>query len=70
MTNLIKCPSCHHEFEPNEIIREELEKELRGKMLDWQKKKQTELEESFSEMQKIRNGELKKETLSGFLDEL
>ena len=46
MTNLIKCPSCHHEFEPNEIIREELEKELRGKMLDWQKKKQAELEDS------------------------
>lgn len=30
----------------------------------------TELEESFSEMERIRKGELKKETLSDFLDEL
>ena len=29
----------------------------------------TELEESFSEMERIRKGELKKETLSDFLDE-
>ena len=40
----IKCPSCGNEFEPTDIIREEMEKELRGKMLDWQKKKETELE--------------------------
>ncbi|TAL48361.1 MAG: DUF2130 domain-containing protein [Chitinophagaceae bacterium] len=42
----IKCPNCGHEFEPNEIIREEVEKELRGKMVEWQKKKQNELEEA------------------------
>jgi hypothetical protein len=41
----IKCPNCGTEFEPNEIIREEVEKELRGKMIEWQKKKQNELED-------------------------
>ena len=42
----IKCPSCGIEFKPNDIIRDEIEKELRGKMLDWQKKKESELEEN------------------------
>jgi hypothetical protein len=42
----IKCPNCGNEFEPNDIIRDEIEKELRGKMQDWQKKKETELEEN------------------------
>ena len=40
----IKCPNCGHEFELNESIKTEVEKELRGKMLDWQKKKEEEFE--------------------------
>lgn len=39
MSTKIKCPSCGSEFEPNEAIREEVEKELRAKVTDWQKKK-------------------------------
>jgi hypothetical protein len=39
----IKCPSCGYQFEPAESIREEVEKELREKMMEWQKKKQQEL---------------------------
>ena len=46
MPELITCPNCNHQFEPNEIIREEVEKELRGKMIEWQKKKEKELEEN------------------------
>lgn len=45
MTNTITCPNCNHSFEPGEIIREEVEKELRSKMVDWQKKKQTEYDQ-------------------------
>jgi hypothetical protein len=43
MKNEIKCPSCGHEFEPNEAIREEVQKELRIKMMEWQKKKDEEM---------------------------
>lgn len=35
----ITCPNCTHQFEPAEGMRDEIEKELRSKMLDWQKKK-------------------------------
>jgi hypothetical protein len=51
----IKCPSCGHSFEPNEAIREEVEKELRSKAADWQKKKNeefiTKLEEEKNRIQ-------------------
>jgi hypothetical protein len=40
----IKCPSCGHQFELNESLKTEVEKELRGKMQDWQKKKEEEFE--------------------------
>lgn len=39
---IITCPNCNHQFEPGDSIRDEIEKELRGKMLDWQKKKEDE----------------------------
>ena len=42
MANDIKCPNCGHHFEPNDAIREEVEKELRLKVQDWQKKKDEE----------------------------
>jgi hypothetical protein len=38
----VTCPKCQHNFEPTDAIREEVEKELRGKMNDWQKKKEAE----------------------------
>ena len=40
----IKCPSCGYQFELNESLKNEVEKELRGKMQDWQKKKEEEFE--------------------------
>ena len=44
----IKCPNCGHQFELNESLKNEVEKELRGKMLDWQKKKEEEFEKQKS----------------------
>ncbi len=40
----ITCPNCGHHFELNESLKNEVEKELRGKMLDWQKKKEADFE--------------------------
>jgi hypothetical protein len=40
----ITCPNCGHQFELNESLKNEVEKELRGKMVDWQKKKEEEFE--------------------------
>lgn len=40
MSTTIKCPNCQHDFEPNESIREEVQKELRAKMSDWQKQQE------------------------------
>jgi hypothetical protein len=44
MANDITCPNCGHQFELNESLKNEVEKELRGKMMDWQKKKEEEFE--------------------------
>ncbi len=38
----ITCPNCSHVFEPADGMRDEIEKELRSKMIDWQKKKDDE----------------------------
>ena len=40
----ITCPNCGNQFELNESLKNEVEKELRGKMMDWQKKKEEEFE--------------------------
>ena len=42
MATEITCPSCGHEFALNESLKNEVEKELRGKMVDWQKAKEKE----------------------------
>ncbi len=44
-TSMITCPKCQNQFEPNEAIREEVQKELRTKMSDWQKRKDEEFRE-------------------------
>ena len=48
MANEITCPSCGYQFELNESLKNEVEKELRGKMVDWQKKKEEEFEKQKS----------------------
>ena len=39
---ILTCPNCNHQFEPGDSMRDEIEKELRGKMMEWQKKKDEE----------------------------
>lgn len=52
MPNDIKCPNCGHEFEPTESIREEVQKELRVKMTEWQKQQQQKLDQQLAEEKK------------------
>ena len=52
MPTEIKCPNCGHQFEPNDAIREEVEKELRSKAADWQKKKNEEFQHKMEEEKK------------------
>ncbi len=52
MPTEIKCPNCGHQFEPNDAIREEVEKELRSKAADWQKKKNEEFQQKLEEEKK------------------
>lgn len=46
MSANIKCPNCGHEFEPTDLIRDEIQKEVNSKAEEWKKKKEKELEES------------------------
>ena len=52
MSNDIKCPSCGTVFEPTEAIRDQVEKELRSKAADWQKKKNEEYQARLEEEKK------------------
>lgn len=52
----VTCPKCQHSFEPTDAIRDEIEKELRGKMNDWQKKKEEETTQLLAEQKtKLQN---------------
>lgn len=48
----IKCPNCGHEFEPTDSIREEVQRELRSKMTEWQKQQQLKFEAQLLEEKK------------------
>lgn len=52
MATEIKCPNCGHSFEPNESIREEVQKELRSKMTEWQKQQQQKFDAQLLEERK------------------
>jgi hypothetical protein len=51
-TSLITCPSCGTEFEPTDAIREEVQKELRQQMKDWQLKKEDDFKKKEAVFQK------------------
>jgi hypothetical protein len=74
MPTQVKCPNCGHQFEPNDAIREEVEKELRSKAADWQKKKneefQSKLEEEKKQLQKTLEENLRKTISSDFENKL
>src|SRR6478735_2127796 len=48
----ITCPSCGNEFEPNSVIREQIQAELRTQMKDWQLKKEEEYKSKETSLQK------------------
>ena len=74
MSTAIKCPNCGHEFEPTESIREEVQKELRNKMTDWQKQQQqkfdTLLLEEKRKTQKETEEQIRKSVLSDVEDKV
>jgi len=74
MPTEIKCPNCGHQFEPNDAIREEVEKELRSKAADWQKKKneefQVKLEDERKRMQQSMEENIRKNISSDFENQL
>lgn len=66
MSTTIKCPNCGNEFEPNDAIRDEVQKELRQKMMDWQNQKQKEFETERAKIQKDTEEALRKNIASDF----
>jgi hypothetical protein len=70
MATDIKCPNCGHQFEPNDAIREEVEKELRLKAADWQRKKneefQIKLEDERKRMQQTMEENIRKSVAGDF----
>jgi hypothetical protein len=70
MSTEIKCPNCGHQFEPSDAIREEVEKELRSKAADWQKKKNDEfqirLEEEKKRLQQALEENIRKNITADF----
>jgi len=51
-TSVITCPNCNTQFEPSDAIREEVQKELRLKMADWQKTQNDKFKEKEAALQK------------------
>lgn len=74
MATPVKCPNCGHQFEPTEIFREEVEKELRSKMLEWQQQKQkqfdAQLTEEKNKIEKAAEENLRKSIASDFENKL
>ena len=63
MTTMITCPSCGNEFEPTNVIREQIQAELRIQMKDWQLKKDEEYklkESAFQKQLSAKDEELQK----------
>src|SRR6187431_3609725 len=52
MSSTIKCPNCSHEFELNESLREDVKKELRDEMKEWQRKKEETFNSQMAEERK------------------
>ncbi|MBI1781773.1 MAG: DUF2130 domain-containing protein [Sphingobacteriales bacterium] len=74
MATPVKCPNCGHQFEPTEIFREEVEKELRSKMMEWQQQKQkqfdSQLAEEKNKIEKTAEESLRKSIAADFENKL
>lgn len=60
MSTTIICPNCNTQFEPTDALRNQLQKDLRKEMQDWQLKKQKEFEQRESEF-KLLNEQKERE---------
>lgn len=74
MSAEIKCPNCGHVFEPTEAIRDQVEKELNLKAVDWQKKKneefQLKLEDEKKKLTETLGENLRKSITDDFANKL
>ncbi|MBL0335235.1 MAG: DUF2130 domain-containing protein [Chitinophagaceae bacterium] len=74
MATEIKCPNCGHSFEPNDAIRDEVQRELRSQAADWQKKKteefQSKLEEEKKRMQQQMEDSIRKNISADYENKL
>jgi hypothetical protein len=66
MSANIKCPKCGHEFEPGDVVRDEVERELRTKMVEWQKQKEKQFAEEKTKLQQQLEENLRKNITSDF----
>ncbi|MBS1636849.1 MAG: DUF2130 domain-containing protein [Bacteroidetes bacterium] len=48
----IKCPNCQHEFEATDAFRDEIQQELKTKMLEWQSRKEEDYKRKEENFQK------------------
>lgn len=66
----IKCPNCNHVFEPTETIRVEVERELRTKMVSWQKEKEKQFADEKNKLVKETEESLRRHIASDFENKL
>lgn len=52
MAYVVTCPSCGNSFDPGDSIRDQVQKDLRHQMVDWQKKKDDEFRKKEAEYQR------------------
>jgi hypothetical protein len=70
MTDNIKCPNCGHEFEPTDVMREELKKELNTKAEEWRKKLAKEFADEKLKLQQQIEESTRKKITSDFENRL
>ena len=70
MSTEIRCPNCQHTFAPGDAIREEVEKETRAKVIEWQKQKtaefQAQLEKEKSQVREQMEIQLRQQLQSDY----
>jgi hypothetical protein len=66
----IKCPSCGHEFQPTDAIRDEIQKEANAKADEWKKKKEKEFTEEKIKLQQDLEETLRRSISSDFENQL
>lgn len=66
MSTQIICPKCGNEFEPNDAIRDEVQRELRAKMEEWKQKKDEEYRKREAEIASQAEERMRRQVASDF----